>query len=267
MASPCDDVLADYHDEPREEEKQTTIPLLPEAKGAGDRARVLRANQVDLHIPKGSLPYAITISPKDTYSPEESGVILNWHASFEQVLLVREDRPGDGTEHYHSIVVSPVKQAHTLTKQLTRLFERKGLEFSKATLQIKTSSRPIGWFGYLMKEVTEAKPYLLLKGWKPSFIRTTLLKNHKKIPSSVLMGDACVVNAKTATRTITGYARIRSLSVRGKECFAHVMVLMMKDGYQFDGIKIKWAYAQTQAMVGDIAKAEDMILQELRFLM
>ncbi len=247
----------------QEEEKQVMLP----EKSAAKRFSGPRRCKTDIHMPHGYNPFAITISPAPPgYDREEVKVILDWHSMFDQVLLVSEDR-SDGTEHYHSLVTTPVKQAHTLTKQLLRLFKKEGLEVTDhVTIKVKSCPEPIGWMHYLMKEVPEHGAPMARKGWALSWIKETLLANLKKRPHKMLLKDVYHLSKKTGTRMVCEYASARSLPLDSKFAFCRVCTEMMKDGYQFDSVALKWVYAQVSAIRGNEAKAMDMLMCELRFL-
>ncbi len=222
--------------------------------------------KVDFHLPKGTFAYAVTISPKDDYDEKDQKVIIEWHSRFEQVLLVSEVRPQDGVKHYHSLVVSQVRKAQALTRQLERLYSKSAMEFVKGvTFKVKSCKEPVGWFQYLMKDLKDDKP-LGLKGFKMSWIKDLVLANLKKMPHRLLLKDAYMVSPKTATRVILEFAKRKSLIVNDKFSFADVVGAMMAEGYQFDSVRFKWAYAQCMAQVGDVSRATAVVLAELHFV-
>ncbi len=223
--------------------------------------------KMDFHIPKDTFVYAITISPKDDYDQKDQEIVIDWHSRFEQTLLVKEIRPQDGVKHYHSLVVSPVKKAQALTRQLERLYTKAGMDFVKGvTFRVKTCVEPIGWFQYLLKDMSEDQKPLGLKGFKMSWIKSLILANLKKMPHQLLLKDVYAITAKTGTRIVIEYARRKSLTLNDKFSFADVVSDMMSEGYQFDNVRIKYCYAQVMAASGCKRKAASVILADLNFV-
>lgn len=220
----------------------------------------------DEHIQVAHFEYCITISPRQSFTREERKKLCFWHSKFDSVLLVAEDRPSDGVEHYHSLIQANVKSAHSITKQLVRLFEREGWEYVKGvTCQVKSCSDRIGWMHYLLKDQGDKAP-LGIKGWKLSWIKQQCLDNLKKMPHKMLSKGQYMVNPKIGTRLVIEYAKARSIPLTGKDSFKTVLCAMAADGYQFEGAKLKFLYSQVMAMCGDARAFASLIDNELHFL-
>lgn len=210
--------------------------------------------------------YCITISPRTTMDQSDRRKLCTWHSRFESVLLVAEDRPSDGVEHYHSLIASPVKSAQAITRQLITLYKSNQWEFVKGvTIRVKTCVDRIGWFHYLTKDLGGNAP-LGIKGWKMTWIKEQCLNNLKKMPHKMLARGQYMVNPKVGTRLVIEYAKARAIPLSGKEGFKQVLCAMAADGYQFEGAKLKFLYAQVMAMTGDSRAFASLIDNELHFL-
>ncbi len=220
----------------------------------------------DDHVQTNHYEYFVTISPQREFLREERETLCAWHSKFDSVLLVAEDRPSDGVEHYHSIIQSTVKATTSITKQLARLFEKEQWPYTKGvTVQVKKVSDRIGLFHYLTKDMGD-KPPLGIKGWKMTWIKQQCVENVKKIPHKMLNRGGYTVNNKIGPNLVITYAKARSLPLTGKLSFSTILCEMAAAGYQFSGVKLKFLYAETMALTGSKQAFASLLENELHFL-
>lgn len=238
----------------------------PAKKRKLDETRLAR-NRRELFTAAGHYAFTLTISPTEDFTKQQLKHLVVWHQRFPQAIIVAEDRPNSGVEHYHTMFTGSVKLANSHTKSLERLFTKENIPWSKGvTIKIKSPPEPLGWFSYMMKEVTEGKPLILLKGWKRTWIDEVVKSRVKKTPHNVLTKDVYIVSPKLATKVIIKYASANNMTLDTKEGFCRCVARMMKDSYQFDNMRVKWTYAQVSAQVGREDVAYEMMMGELRFL-
>ncbi len=222
--------------------------------------------EVDFHVQAGHYDYFVTVSPRREFLREERDLYCDWHSRFDQCLLVGEDRPQDGVEHYHSILQSSVKSAQSITRQLMCLFDRNQWPYTKGvTIQVKKVTDRVGLFHYLTKDLGDKKP-LKIKGWKMSWIRKQCVENVKKIPHKMLTKGGYTVNNKIGVQLVIEYAKARSLPLTGKMSFINVASEMAADGYAFASVKLKFLYSEVMAQTGDKRAFRSMLVNELNFL-
>ncbi len=211
--------------------------------------------------------YLITLTRQGGFTSEMCLKFEEWFEfSFSTCLVTRETHKS-GHLHLHAVVESKVKSAHTLTKRIERLYEQFGVPIVKGiSINVKTAKVLEGAIQYVMKDVESGSRPNVLKGWDMSTIEKQMLDNLKKMPRCLLNKDDRFLNQREATSLIIRYAKCMAVAILDKISFKQVVISMMKDGYQFDALKLAPIYVQILARSGYVHAAEDWIDGQLAFL-
>ena len=193
--------------------------------------------------------------------------LVKWHVKkCEMALLVQEGGPGiDKHTHYHSVGTFKTKKACNVKCQAETFYKKMKMDWNRASVVIKTVCVLVGAFGYCEKHQNE-RPPLLVMGWSLTWIRKQIVANLKLKPYKVVMEGKCCLTAKNATSMIIAYAKAKSFVLADKPSFTEVVCDMAQEGYQFEAVKIEWAYCQVMSMLGSRHAMRSMILNKLQFL-
>lgn len=183
------------------------------------------------------------------------------------VLLVTEGGDGEIEHlHYHSVGTWNTRSASNVLKTMERFYLKHGLPWTKRSVHVEKTSHLVGMFHYLLKSKSKGKPPLLLMGWKMSWIKQQCLENVKSTPNKIVLKDKMCLSAKTATPFVIRYAEAKAMPLSCKLTFADVIAEMMKDGYQFEAVRLKWLFTQVMALSGHLGYCRSFVLGELNFI-
>ncbi len=112
---------------------------------------------------------------------------------------------------------------------------------------------------YVMKDVPAGTAPNVLCGWDMKTLEDQMLSALKKMPKSMIGRDDRYLNQREATSMIIEYGKRIAVAILDKISFKQVVVSMMKDGYQFDAIKLAPVYVQILARSGYVQAANNWI--------
>lgn len=178
---------------------------------------------------------------------------------YSHVLLTREFHD-DGRTHLHAVISSPVKNATSITKRCERIYTQLSLPIVKGvSIKCKKVTHFDGAVQYCMKDVPKGGKPVAIKGWDMKTLEDQMLKNLKQMPRKMVTRDDYYINQRTATSLLIEFAKRTACPIIDKITFKMVVCAMMKEGYQFDAIKLAPVYVQIIARSGDTRPAMDWI--------
>lgn len=223
-------------------------------------------SSIDENVGKTNAYFATLTSSTD-FTDDHEQAIIEFHRQFDSVFLVVENH-ADGKPHYHAVFRDPRnKQTAKVTLKYERFYAANEIEYTKGiSVIVKRVSELIGTFHYLSKDLPPDQPPLLIRGWRMSWIKETCLKNLKKMPHKMLMGDSAVVKPACAVDLCCQFAKRANILVDSKFTFGHLIKAMIKDGYLFHNVKLKILFVHVMARLGHDHWVDAWVDNELRFL-
>lgn len=192
--------------------------------------------------------YMATLAPKDWFTTEERTPIYAWFSTHDQVLGYTEE---ENRKHLHVLFSSKQKKTGNVTRSLERMFETNQIEFTKGvTINVKSSSHPIGYFHYLTDEIKQGTR-VMIKGWQLTWIQEQCRANLKSMPRKLLSKDVYTVNNKEGPDLIVKYAKAHHMLCNCKQTFIRCVARMSTDKYRFHNVKMKWLYCDVLALCGN----------------
>lgn len=207
---------------------------------------------LDIHADTDLPAFTFTFTAPACFTPAQEDQIVQWHRRRASFCLLTKELHEDGSPHYHSVIAAAApKDTGSWTKAVVTLYKHMDIEYvPRVSCFVKKQTDRVGWFHYLMKEVTHDNPYLLLMGWRMSWIKKKMIDGVKKIPRKMLTKAVCVLNKSTSSVTVVKYASAASMPLTGKESFIQVWDAMEADNYVF-GYCPKNVYREVMAIVGN----------------
>lgn len=211
--------------------------------------------------------YLITLTRTGGFTEAECLPLEKFFSEgFDRCCVTRETHKS-GHLHLHAVVVSDVKKASTLTQRFERVYERMGIPVVKRiSINVKTCSVIEGAVQYVCKDLAPGQEPTVLRGWDMKTLEDKMLNALKKMPRSMVQRDDYYLNQRVATSLLIEYGKRIGVAILDKISFKQVVVSMMKDGYQFDAIKLAPVYVQILARSGYVTAAEQWIDDQLQFL-
>ncbi len=214
-------------------------------------------------IVKGKKHYFVTLAPKIWFNQTEYVGIKHWFAQWSQVLGYEEV---GSKKHLHVLFSSKTEKTGNITRSLERMFTSCGIPFEKGvTIDVKHAVEPIGIFHYITHPDKHGVR-VFLKGWSMSWIQDQCRSHIKLIPKKLLRKDTYQINNIDGPRLVIEFADRHNLPVADLFSFKQVLTEMMIQSYQFHGCKLKFLYAQVQALAGNRAAVVSFFDGELNFL-
>jgi len=135
----------------------------------------------------------------------------------------------------------------------------------RVSINVKRAKVLDGALQYVMKDL-DGKPPVLIRGWDMKTLEDQMLANLKKMPRCMIQKNDYYINQRVATSLIIEFAKRIATPIMCKMSFRQVCVAMMKEGYQFDALKLAPIYVQILARSGQTQAAEDWIDSQLAFV-
>lgn len=191
----------------------------------------------------------------------------DWFKLSFQYCVVTRELHKSGHLHLHAVVQSKVKQASTLTARIERLYELWDIPLVKrVSINCKTAVVLEGAVQYVLKDVVPGDAPSVLCGWDMKTLEDQMLSALKKMPRSMVQRDDYYLNQRVATSLLIEYGKRIGVAILDKISFKQVVVSMMKEGYQFDAVKLAPVYVQILARSGYVQAANQWIDDQLQFL-
>lgn len=210
--------------------------------------------------------YLITLTCATGFTEEHIEKFKEYFVQkYDQCLAVTEAHVS-GKLHVHAVVKDPAAAATSLTKKFVRLYEKMDIPVVKrVSINVKTAKVLDGALQYIMKDL-DGQPPLLIRGWDMKTLEDQALQNLKKMPRCLIQKNDYYINQRVATSLIIEFAKRIAVPILCKTSFRQVCVAMMKEGYQFDALKLAPIYVQILARSGYTQAAEDWIDSQLAFV-
>lgn len=211
--------------------------------------------------------YSITLTTNRDFLLAEIDLFRQWFANNTDSCLLVQERGTHGQLHLHAGTQQTQLQTGQVTRLLTRLYEQHDIPLTKGvSIKVKKTCEMVGWFHYLLKEVTDDQPPILVHGWQLTWIQEQCRDNLKKMPHRMLKGTDYVLNMVIAPNAMIRFADSLGMNLSTKEGFKEVCCRMAEEGYQFQNIKFKILYTELMARYGDYRPMKSLIDNELAFL-
>ncbi len=215
---------------------------------------------------KATYQYMITLTNKSGFTPEDIAEVRLWHKNNSEECLLVTELHDSGLTHLHSVITCYQKTAVQITRKLKTLWSSLKFDWTpRISAQVKRVSELIGAFHYLLKDLDGKKP-LLLTGWEMSWIEQQCKENLKKVPHSILLKDEYFISKKTGLSLVLQFAKRTAMPLCDKETLKHVIIAMMRDGYQFDNCSLKFLLAQVMVRCGADQYASNLLDNEWQFM-
>jgi len=221
-------------------------------------------SSIDLHDQSARTNFYITFTSSEPFPDSFGTALAKWHArKCDSCLLVTEGGPGtDKHLHFHSVGSWKTSNTSNVTAACKTLYKKHKIEWSKNAVRVKSVPELYGLFHYLMKDVSEGEPLMIL-GWKLSWIKEKILANLKKMPHSMLLKSQYTLSPKTQCAIVCKYAECQGLQITCKDSFKSVCIRMVKDKYDFTNVRWKALYAHVLVHFGNDHAFDDMMESEL----
>lgn len=180
---------------------------------------------------------------------------LTDHFDVYQKCVVVAESHKSGLKHLHAFTESDHKTRAGVRNKLVRFCKTIPIEVGPKTVNVKDAD--VGARSYVMKDVTEAKPPLLLKGWTLASLLQERQLALKKMTVKQAKGDDKVLAQDEVVPLIISFSK-SSTPITDKNSFIDTVIAMVKMGYSFSRIKMQATYAEVMCRLGDERAERDL---------
>ncbi len=211
-------------------------------------------------------PYFCTFTQRNGLDISEMELIRECLNQFECVLACHETGAGSN-DHIHALVIVHKKMSNIRRQWLKDIYDYTSHESVNAPSQLlvcKKATKLPGVVAYISKQVEDGK-YFVRRGYKVTWIQQQLELNLKATRYYQKWHN---VSATQAPECIKMWCDVNHRSIRGKEEFANVVLLMQADGIPCQSWcrSMPWIYASVMQKFGDNSYLADHILSLLNFI-
>lgn len=214
-------------------------------------------------ISKMSQYFWTLTAPDGLQPPHLARFKAYFRASTEKCLAVTEHHTS-GLIHLHALTVQKQKTTCQVTRSIKLIYEKLQIPWSQNAVKIKRVTCLLGLFHYLTKELTDSP--LQLHGWSLTWIQEQCLANLKQRPHKMVKGSDYTMNMVVAPNLFIEYARLNHLPLSCKDSFKTVFKYMVRDGYQFQNLKIGVLYVTIMARFNSFYPLDNYLDRELEGL-